>query len=549
MKAVKLLRWQMLSLLPDALIILLVASLGSAQRISGNDAFRAIAVTVTKPEPLPVCSLQPLTPPDPLNEQVLLSFEDWKKKQRAGQQEEFLKETVEDNQTLTLANKSNASTRNASAPLDVDVSAGHFGDGLQTQDIAPHFRVPITDRFNYANVDCSARVHTSHRSAKSPSSILSFKKDRYMLSPCNSGREKQFVVVELCDDIRIDTVQLANFEFFSGVFKDFTVSVAKTYSVDPDGWTLAGTYKAKNVRGVQSFHLPTALRDFYRFIRIDFLSHYGNEYYCPISLLRVYGLTHLEEWKWDIWQAESRAKLEKEAIQITSTLHPVDNVSETHDGRVTQSVVELTAPQEPDVPSTIADAPTSTRIPAAAATQIPTEADGIESVIEGIVESSPVFNGSSRPSEAPQHFSQSQTSLQSPTSTHISASSASTLSHTIVLESPEKSHEILSSLSDAHYQTQVQSSNHSTIDIPSSTIIPAMPSGLTSSFTVQPQPPPPPVPPAGESIYRTIMNRLIAVENNQTLYMKYVEQQNGAIRDVIRRLGEDVGRLEGIVRI
>ncbi len=29
------------------------------------------------------------------------------------------------------------------------------------------------------------------------------------------------------------------------------------------------------------------------FIRIDFHSHYGSEYYCPVSLLRVYGLTHL----------------------------------------------------------------------------------------------------------------------------------------------------------------------------------------------------------------------------------------------------------------
>jgi hypothetical protein len=73
-----------------------------------------------------------------------------------------------------------------------------------------------------------------------------------MLSPCVAHRaEPQYVVVELCDDIRIDTVQLANFEFFSGVFKDFSVSVAKTYTTDPSGWTKAGTYRAKNVRGVQ----------------------------------------------------------------------------------------------------------------------------------------------------------------------------------------------------------------------------------------------------------------------------------------------------------
>ena len=110
-------------------------------------------------------------------------------------------------------------------------------------------RIPITDRFNYASLDCSARVHAAHKAAKSASAVLSSKKDRYMLSPC--GEKQQFVVVELCDDIRIDTVQLANYEFFSGVFKDFTVSFAKTYGTNTDEWVLAGTYRAKNVRGVQ----------------------------------------------------------------------------------------------------------------------------------------------------------------------------------------------------------------------------------------------------------------------------------------------------------
>ncbi|KAI0292441.1 hypothetical protein BC826DRAFT_441506 [Russula brevipes] len=77
-----------------------------------------------------------------------------------------------------------------------------------TPPASPHFRVPLTDRFNYASLDCSARVHTAHRGAKSAANILSSKRDRYMLSPC--GAAPQFVVVELCDDIRIDTVQLAN---------------------------------------------------------------------------------------------------------------------------------------------------------------------------------------------------------------------------------------------------------------------------------------------------------------------------------------------------
>ncbi|EEB95537.1 hypothetical protein MPER_05476, partial [Moniliophthora perniciosa FA553] len=57
-----------------------------------------------------------------------------------------------------------------------------------------------------------------------------------------------------------------------------------------------------------------------------------------------------------------------------------------------------------------------------------------------------------------------------------------------------------------------------------------------------------PIPPAtgGESIYRTIMNRLTALETNHTLYARYFEEQTNNVREMLRKLGEDVGRLEGI---
>lgn len=44
------------------------------------------------------------------------------------------------------------------------------------------------------------------------------------------------------------------------------------------------------------------------------------------------------------------------------------------------------------------------------------------------------------------------------------------------------------------------------------------------------------------------MNRLTALEANTTLYARYVEEQTAGIRDVLRRMGEDVGRLEGMRR-
>ena len=70
----------------------------------------------------------------------------------------------------------------------------------------------------------------------------------------------------------------------------------------------------------QSFHLPASICDFYRYICIDFHLHYSHEYYCPILLLRVYGFTHLEQWKWDTWEEESRARQDLNA-QAAATVH------------------------------------------------------------------------------------------------------------------------------------------------------------------------------------------------------------------------------------
>ena len=542
----------MLSLLPATLIILLFSPVFS-QQVSRNDPFKVIALTAPKPDRR-VCCLKVSTPPEMADDEVLLSFEEWKKKQLETHKELPKDSDSGANQSLlalTRGHLPNIASDNATAVSEANASAGHYhtAGGQVPSEVAPHFRVPITDRFNYANLDCSARVHGSHRSAKSPASILSSKKDKYMLSPCNSMKEKQFVVVELCDDIRIDTVQLANFEFFSGVFKDFTVSVAKTYTTDPDGWTFAGTYRAKNVRGVQSFHLPTSLRDFYRFIRIDFLSNYGNEYYCPVSLLRVYGLTHLEEWKWDIWQAESKTKSEKGG----RTLIPPVEVIPTSSVLVSPAV-PTTSQKSDDAEGSISVTEDHSRTPVTTLpsdhasatllrTTIPSETTRDEPDNSRTHSMSPPF-----PAALPSEPSASLPVDAPPANQTISpyTTRSSTTIHVSVSQYANRTESIPNSSSESHTRNHhKKNSDHSTTSI-TSTPSASSPSPYPGPSLVHTHPVLPP-PPSGESIYRTIMNRLTAVENNQTLYMKYVEQQNGAMRDVIRRLGEDLGRLEGTV--
>jgi hypothetical protein len=226
-------------------------------KYSLNNPFR-----IFSPPSAPVCCLVslPTAQPDPHPTDELLSFEEWKERQLAQRQAE----TSETTATVTNTAEESASVPETTSNILIPV--------IETSDPPPIHPiadfVPIQGRFNYASLDCSARVHSSHKSMKSASSILSSKKDKYMLAPCSADRTSfhlitqtilillsrplgKHIVVELCDDIRVDTVQLSNFEFFSGVFKDITISLAQTATVGEGGGEVMGVYEAKNIRGVQ----------------------------------------------------------------------------------------------------------------------------------------------------------------------------------------------------------------------------------------------------------------------------------------------------------
>ncbi|KAK0099682.1 hypothetical protein ONS96_008179 [Cadophora gregata f. sp. sojae] len=150
------------------------------------------------------------------------------------------------------------------------------------------------ERANYASFDVGATVLRTHSGAKNNKAILIENKDTYMLSECTV--ENKFVIIELSEDIWIDTVVLANYEFFSSMIRTFRVSVSDRYPVKIDKWKDIGTYEARNSREIQAF-LITNPQIWTRYIRIEFLSHYGKEYYCPLSLVRVHGTRMLESWK------------------------------------------------------------------------------------------------------------------------------------------------------------------------------------------------------------------------------------------------------------
>ncbi|BGP10856.1 hypothetical protein JCM10049v2_006750 [Rhodotorula toruloides] len=199
-------------------------------------------------------------------------------------------------ETDTVAAPPTSDMANPIQPLP-DVGTGELNDPL----------LLLKDRSNYAAFECAAMVHRSSRQSKGASAILVEKKDRYMLTPCSAN--PKFVDVELCDEIQIDTLVLANFEFFSSTFKHFKASCSVDYPGKPADWHDLGTFRARNVRGIQVFK-PIRNPHFCRYLRIDFLSHFGSEFYCPVSLLRVYGYTQLDAYR----ESERKAKAIEEAL-------------------------------------------------------------------------------------------------------------------------------------------------------------------------------------------------------------------------------------------
>ncbi|KAK5119996.1 hypothetical protein LTR85_007072 [Meristemomyces frigidus] len=257
----------------------------------------------------------------PLDNANFLSFEEWKKQNlaKAGQSAEHVgQERQPINGNRQRPGISNAlDTLGEDSEIDLDFSG--FG-GARPSDAADDQSRASTssetaaagqgspsntprskdagktckERTNYASFDCAATILKSNPECKHASSVLVENKDSYMLNTCFA--KNKFFIIELCNDILIDTIVLANYEFFSSIFRHFRVSVSDRYPVKVEKWKDLGTFEARSTREVQAFLIENPLI-WARYLRIEFLTHYGNEYYCPLSLLRVHGTTMMEEFR------------------------------------------------------------------------------------------------------------------------------------------------------------------------------------------------------------------------------------------------------------
>ncbi|QBM89815.1 Sad1 / UNC-like C-terminal [Metschnikowia aff. pulcherrima] len=217
------------------------------------------------------------------NDCRFLSFEEWKKMKEAVSRLDASSQTNEEDEKSIKNSSVSSNTSTALIDPSSDTVPA-FSD--------EHGRV-YKDKFNYASVDCAATIVKTNSDAKGASAILTEVKDSYLLNKCSTANK--YVVIELCQDILVESVVMGNFELFSSMFRQVKFSVSDRFPVTK-GWHELGLHEAQNIRDVQTFTIENPLI-WARYLKIEIVSHYGNEFYCPISLVRVHGKTMMEEFK------------------------------------------------------------------------------------------------------------------------------------------------------------------------------------------------------------------------------------------------------------
>ena len=428
----------------------------------------------------------------PASDEGFLSFEEWKRLNLL-QSSGF----AEDAGGQTHSHQVREAPQPRGQPRDQAIDS--IGDEIDFQIDASTYGKTSKERFNYASFDCAAAVLKSNPEAKGSSSILDENRDRYMLNKC--GADNKFVIIEMCEDILVDTIVLANFEFFSSTFRSFRISVTDRYPTNERGWKILGTFMGNNTRAIQVFAVENPLI-WARYLRLEFLSHYGTEFYCPLTLLRVHGTTMMEEYK-----NQENAKHEdyhQDAAILSSA--QVENPNDSLESTGAQAI--------PSTAESIKSISSVTSQSVQPMHEIPNPKAEDDVVGSNTYDINPSFGASDTTSIS----AASNKEISSNFTSMPNVSSIEQGSTVNVSTTPEVPGEV------EQQQPQVAESSIETLG----TALSGSDKAESSSSSVSPT--------TQESVYKIITKRLSLLEENATLSLRYIEEQSQLLRDVFSKM-------------
>ncbi|KAL4919426.1 hypothetical protein BDW62DRAFT_209661 [Aspergillus aurantiobrunneus] len=399
---------------------------------------------------------------------------------------------------------------------DRDVLVDAPGQGVPAGERSKDAGTTCKERFNYASFDCAATVLKTNHQAQGSSSVLIENKDSYMLNECRA--QNKFLILELCDDILVDTVVLANYEFFSSIFHTFRVSVADRYPAKPDQWKELGIYEARNTREIQAFAVENPLI-WARYLRIEFLTHYGTEFYCPLSLIRVHGTTMLEEYKHD-GEANRAEDVPEDVPEPAPEAEPA-------------TTTDTPPPDVATLSSDHAELHTFETCPnsvTAVELMLLGSADQGMCDTEDTPGETSVFDGNISP--APGQVSPSTASLSSGDGANVVSSEAG---DTKVQGSTGINTHPPSNITSTAVSSDAAPHNTTSDPDSRSTGVPKD-EPVTESIRTTTTQPPSANPTTQESFFKSVNKRLQMLETNSSLSLQYIEEQSRILRDAFNKV-------------
>jgi len=212
--------------------------------------------------------------------------------------------------------------KNKTAQEQIELKA-NITEARESKETVTEMKVDVKKDFNFASFDAGAVVIESPKTAQDPSAILKPSRNIYMLLDC--ALEKSFTI-QLSEDAVVTAVTIANFEHYSSNFENLTFEGSQMYPANQ--WTMLSQYTAENSRKEHMIILEKKVH--VRYVRINITTHHGNEYYCPVTRIQVFGKKIIEDFKEAFRKTVKESSGVKKAIE-DDVLEPVDNPPKVRD--------------------------------------------------------------------------------------------------------------------------------------------------------------------------------------------------------------------------
>ena len=118
------------------------------------------------------------------------------------------------------------------------------------------------------------------------------------------------MVLELNEIIHVRTIVIGSFEYYSSTPHKFQVLGQLVYPTDH--WNVLGYFEASSGHNRQEFTLKTPMMA--KVLKIRLLTHHGNEFYCTMSKVQVFGTTQWEEMGRALEENEQQVEIVKRAL-------------------------------------------------------------------------------------------------------------------------------------------------------------------------------------------------------------------------------------------